>query len=53
MDISADRYWRVDNLDIGLLDEELSRLVAELADSVFGYGLARTEQRDIANAPGG
>jgi hypothetical protein len=34
------RHWRIDTHDIALLDQQLARLVAQLAHLVLGYGSA-------------
>ena len=39
-------YRRIDRDDVPLLDEQLPRLVAELADFVFGYRSACAQLRD-------
>jgi hypothetical protein len=49
MDVSADCYRRVDDLDIGLFDKEFARFIAELTDSGLWNWLAGTEELNVTS----
>lgn len=48
MDVATDGDGGVDDLNVGLLDQKLTGLVAQLAYGWLGDGLARAQQLDIA-----
>jgi hypothetical protein len=49
MDVPADCYRRVDDLDIGLFDKEFTRFVAELTNSGLWNGFAGAEERNVTS----